>query len=226
MKIGILGGTFDPIHQGHIQVARKVLRVFELDRILFMVARLPPHKQEVPITNPFYRYAMVALATAAESAMLACPWELQRQGASYTVDTMEHFSSHYPENSYCFIAGSDSLKEIHLWEDYDTLLRRFCFIFVQRPGIEVSLDQVEIGAELKRNVRVISKNDRPSIEPRSSFLIQLNPPDIQSTAIREAILCGHSPGPDILSASVLQFISKHRLYGPSQATSGKSVPGN
>ena len=142
MKIGILGGTFDPIHRAHIHIARGTRAAFGLDQVWFMVANLPPHKRKDALTSSFHRFAMTVLGIQADSEFLASDWELKRPGPSYTVETLERLAADFPSHEFCFLAGSDSLRELHLWKDYDKLLQGHCFVFVQRPGAEVNLDEL------------------------------------------------------------------------------------
>ena len=212
MNIGILGGTFDPIHRGHSYVAKCVLEMFGLNHILFMVSKFPPHKKEYDITSSFHRYAMVALDLLAHQNFYPSSWEIDRETLSFTVETLQHFTRRYPENKYCFIAGSDSLNEIHLWKDYDKLLGEYCFVFVQRPGIEVDLNKLKISESLKRNIQKISKEEQLFVEPGQSFLVSINAPDVSSTSIREIISKVEIPPLEMVSSSVFQYIKKYCLY--------------
>lgn len=212
MRIGILGGTFDPIHRGHTYLAGEVLKVFRLDRVLFMVSNLPPYKDKEEITSPFHRYAMVVLDVLGEKRLYTSQWELAHQGFSYTVDTLRHFTATYPGHHFCFIAGSDSLKEIHLWKSYDTLLKKYTLIFVQRPGAEVELHQLKIPAPLKGTIRIVQEGENPTIEAGLSFLASLNALPISSTSIRQTIASGRLPSPQALSPRVLQYIQGYHLY--------------
>ncbi len=212
MRIGILGGTFDPIHQGHTYLAKEVLKIFKLDRVLFMISRLPPHKPGGEISSPFHRYAMVVLALLGQKRLYTSQWELLRGRFSYTVDTLRHFARTQPQHLYCFIAGSDSLKEIHLWKDYDRLLRKYTLIFVQRPGARIKLQELTIPGPLKGAIKIVQDGERPAIQAGQSFLVSLDPPPISSTSIREMIVAGKEPSQRWVSPSVLRYLQKHRLY--------------
>ena len=215
MNIGILGGTFDPIHRGHSYVAQCVLEMFGLNHILFMVSKFPPHKREYSITSSSHRYAMVDLDLLDNQNLYPSAWEIDQETLSYTVETLQYFTHRYPENQYCFIAGSDSLNEIHLWKDYDKLLEEYCFVFVQRPGIEVDLNKLKISESSKRNIRKFSKKEQLSISPGQSFLASINAPDVSSTSIREMISEGKRLPSEMVSAAVFQYIKKYRLYEKS-----------
>ncbi len=212
MKIGILGGTFDPMHRGHTYLARAVSTVLNLDRVLFMVSYLPPHKGKQEITSPFHRYAMVALDLLEEEKLYPSQWELERKQASYTIETLQYFTSHFPQHQYCFIAGSDSLKEIHLWKDYGRLLKEHCFVFVQRPGAQVKLEELKVSDSLRQKIHLVCKQDQPIIRSGQSLLMTLDAPNISASALRKLITAGKRPSRELISSSVLQYVKKHRLY--------------
>ena len=212
MQLGILGGTFDPVHNGHLHIAREVGRLLDLDRILFMVSNYPPHKGMGGITGAYHRFAMVAISLLEENQMLACGSELSRTGPSYTIETLDGIAGNQTKSSICFIAGSDSLKEIHFWRDYDRLFADYCLIFVQRPGAEVSLANLDLASDQRNRIKKVSKTNRFEIRPGTSFILDLEAPPFSSSAIRGSIGSGLQVPPDSLSPQVLSYIRKHRLY--------------
>ena len=212
MKIGILGGTFDPMHRGHTYLARAVSTVLDLDRVLFMVSYLPPHKGKQKITNSFHRYAMVAMDLLEKENLYPSQWELDRRKSSYTIETLQYFTSHYPQHQYCFLAGSDSLKEIHLWKDYGTLLKEHCFVCIQRPGAQVNLEELKISDSLRQKIHIVCEQDQPIIRSGQSLLMTLEAPDISASSLRKLIASGKHPSSKLISPSVLQYVKKHRLY--------------
>jgi nicotinate-nucleotide adenylyltransferase len=212
LKIGILGGTFDPMHRGHTYLARAVSKVLDLNRVLFMVSYLPPHKGKQKITSPFHRYAMVALDLLEDKDLYPSRWELDRRKPSYTIETLQYFTSHYPQNQYCFIAGSDSLQEIHLWKDYGTLLSEHCFVFVQRPGAQVNPEELKISASLRQTIHLVCEHDPLQILPGQSLLMTLDAPDVSASSVRKIITSGKQPSSELISPSVFRYVKKHRLY--------------
>lgn len=212
MKVGILGGTFDPVHSGHLYIAKKVRKILSLDRVLFMVAKQPPHKGPTFISPPSHRYAMVVLALLDERDFLASGMELLREGPSYTIDTLQQLYQDHPDDQFCFIGGSDSLKELHLWKDCDKLFREHCLVFVQRPGAEVSLDILRIAPEFGRRAITISEGDSPHITPGCTYLVSLNPPPVSSTHIRRLVASGGRPTPEEVPEKVSDYIEKYQLY--------------
>ncbi len=226
MKIGILGGTFDPVHRGHGYVARRILEIFDLERVLFMVSNVPPHKEKQIITSALHRYAMVVLEIQNDTRLCPSPWELERREPPFTIDTLDYFATHHPQHSHCFIAGTDALKEIHLWKDYVTLLTEHCFIFVQRPGIEVDPKGLSVPKSLREVIEVVCEGEEPAIQPGRSFLISLNTPSVSSTSVRKLIASGKSPSCSLVSSAVLQYIQKNRLYEENEKLSEESLSGD
>ena len=189
MSTGILGGTFDPPHQGHVDIANRALEVFDLDSVIFMVAGVPPHRQRPPLVSAYHRFAMVVLETRQHARFHASDRELRRPGLSYTVDTLRLWMKDHPQAQNCFIAGADSLSEIHLWKDYAKLLTRHCFIFVQRPGIETSIARLALPADLKARLTFVQDDvPPPAIEPGRSFFLPSQHQPVSSTQIRRALV--------------------------------------
>jgi nicotinate-nucleotide adenylyltransferase len=212
VNIGLLGGSFDPIHQGHIYIAERVLELFSLDQVWFLVANAPPHKVRQPITSVFHRFAMAAIAAQERRRLLASSWELEKGGVSFTIKTLEGLSQERPGDRFCFVAGSDSLEEIHLWREYDRLLTKYCFVFVQRPGSEVLLERLSVPDQLKEVIQEYCPETRQKIESGRSFLVDIASPPISSTSIRGYLAARRSPGAGVLSPAVLAYIEKYGLY--------------
>ncbi len=220
---GILGGTFDPVHRGHSLVAHRVLKACGLDRVLFLVSRRPPHKHEPGLTSPFHRYAMTVLETLDEPNLFPCHWELARPAPSYTIEAMQHFQQRFPRQAFCFIAGSDSLRDLNHWREYDKLLTEHCFIFVQRPGEAVDLSQLPIPPHLCERIQAVQPQDKPPIRNGASYLISLEAPDVSSTALRRILAQGGIPSPFQLSPRVLQYAKKFHLYERHQEDPQESL---
>jgi nicotinate-nucleotide adenylyltransferase len=137
MKLGILGGTFNPIHLGHLRIAEEVRDRLQLDRVLFMPAATPPHKPlagDLPFTE---RLAMVQLAIADHPDFSATDLENRRGGPSYSVDTLAELQREYPEDELYFIIGSDSFLEFGLWHRYEEIFPRCHLAVVERPGAPI-----------------------------------------------------------------------------------------
>lgn len=131
-KIGIFGGTFNPVHLGHIAVAKAVLENTDVDRIVFLPTGNPHYKTAKVLADGHHRYNMLAEATKDFENMEISDYEIKSPGPCYTVDTMRYFKKQYPHNSYCFIIGADSLDYLHKWKDAQSLIRENEFIVVNR----------------------------------------------------------------------------------------------
>ena len=137
-RIALYGGTFDPVHLGHVEVARKVLELFEIEKVVFIPAQLAPHKVGRPVTEPIHRYAMLALATQDDPRLVISTFELDAPDRRYTVDTVAEFQRQLGDDTELFfIMGADSWSEITTWRDWERLLKMTNHIVVTRPGYEV-----------------------------------------------------------------------------------------
>src|SRR6185295_8018246 len=133
-RIALYGGTFDPVHSGHLEVARKVSELFEIGQVIFIRARLAPHKTGRPVTAAIHRYAMLALATQDDPRLLISTFELDAPDRRYTVDTVAEFQRRLgADTELFFIMGADSWSEIKTWRDWERLLKITNHIVVTRP---------------------------------------------------------------------------------------------
>ena len=132
--LGILGGTFNPIHRGHLRMASSVQHVLALKKVIFIPSAHPPHKRESKLPSPQDRYKMVKLAIMDNSCFSISDIELKRKGKSWTIDTVRIIKKLYPESQIYFIIGADTVPEIPTWKDYKKLLKICRFVLVNRPG--------------------------------------------------------------------------------------------
>ena len=148
-RIALYGGTFDPIHLGHLEIARKVLELFEIEKVLFVPAQVAPHKVGRSVTEPIHRYAMLALATQHDPQLSISTFELDAPDRRYTVDTIAHFQKSFgDETELFFIMGADSWSEIQTWREWERLLTMVNHIVVTRPGYEVATAPPEVAARV------------------------------------------------------------------------------
>lgn len=138
MRLGILGGTFDPVHVGHLGLAEAARTAFDLDRVLFVPAAVPPHKPEGAVASADDRLAMVRRAVEAAPHFAVSEVELERQGPSYTVDTLAELQQRHPGADVYFIAGADEVLALHTWRDPQRLVQMARFIAATRPGFDLS----------------------------------------------------------------------------------------
>jgi nicotinate-nucleotide adenylyltransferase len=196
-RIGLYGGTFDPVHSGHLEVARKVLELFEIDEILFIPAQLAPHKTGWPVTKAIHRYAMLALATADDPRLLISTFELDAPDRRYTVDTVTAFQLLLgDETELFFIMGADSWSEIKTWRDWERLLTLTNYIVVTRPGYDVPPAPAELKARIFFTAAVMN--------------------DTSATNIRRLASAGRYGELDqMVPASVAEYIRKYEIYRDS-----------
>jgi nicotinate-nucleotide adenylyltransferase len=171
-RVGILGGTFDPIHIGHLAAAAGVRHALGLERVLFLPNRQPPHKPGRTVSPAADRLEMVRLAVSQHPFFAASALEVERSGPSYTVDTLTTLAALHPDWELFFIAGADSLLEITTWHQYREVLRLAWFVAVSRPGYP--LDRWEyvrqaLGSELAGRVIFV---DLPVIDLSAEMLRQ------------------------------------------------------
>jgi len=139
MKIGILGGTFNPIHIGHLILAEEVKDILKLDRIIFVPTDLPPHKQNSEIIDAKERYKMIKLAIKGNKDFSVSDIEIKRKGVSYTIETLKEFKKIYPRDFLYFITGSDLLKYLDEWKDLNQILEIVNFVVATRPSYPLEM---------------------------------------------------------------------------------------
>ena len=138
-RIALFGGTFDPVHLGHLEVARRVSELFEIEKVVFIPAQLAPHKLTRPVTAPIHRYAMLALATQDDPGLVLSTFELDAPDRRYTVDTVAEFQRKLGrETELFFVMGADSWSEITTWREWERLLTMVNHIVVNRRGYELT----------------------------------------------------------------------------------------
>ncbi len=134
MKIGVLGGTFNPVHNGHLILAQEAKEILCLDKIIFIPANLPPHKENVDIADQRDRLKMLKIAVRGNRDFSVSNMEIRRRGKSYTIDTIRALKDKYPNDTLYFIIGSDLLKYLDAWKDLNEIMGMVKFIAATRPG--------------------------------------------------------------------------------------------
>jgi len=223
MRIGIMGGTFDPIHLGKRRGAEELYWAFGMDRIIFVPAARPPHKEEAVVASALHRYEMVSLATVFTPYFTVSPIELQREGKSYSVETVREFQKMAgPDTRLYFVVGVDAFLEMSAWRDAEELLRLTRVIVTARPGWR--LDEVEglltpdqrrlLGQPSFRYLKV-GEIDAAQVEkspaPRQVLLVEVVSLDIASREIRQLVEEGRSIR-HLVPDTVAAYMAKNRLY--------------
>lgn len=197
-RIGIMGGTFDPLHYGHLVAAEMARHEFALEKVIFIPTGNPPHKVGRRVTSPGDRYEMVKRAVQDNSFFEVSDLEIQRKGYSYTVDTLKELHELYPQHELYFITGADAFREIFTWREVQSVLSLSHFIGASRPGF----DPHEFLEELKR--------DYPEFLPHM-HLFDVPALAISSTDIRSRVKEG-KPIRYLLPESVRLYIEETGLY--------------
>jgi nicotinate-nucleotide adenylyltransferase len=217
--VGILGGTFDPIHYGHIGVAEAAVAALGLSRMDVVTANVPPHRRQ-PVASPFQRYAMVVLAIGHRLGWRASDMELRLEGPSYTSDTLARYLERgYQHAELFFVIGADAFADIATWHDYPHILDAANFAVVSRPGLSVTALADRLPALAPRMTRapfVVSRTSDTS--DTLIFLIDAPTPDVSGTAIRARREAGESID-GLVPPFVQQYIEQHGLYAAK--TSGR-----
>jgi nicotinate-nucleotide adenylyltransferase len=169
MKIGILGGTFNPIHLGHLILAEEVREKLVLDKLIFVPANMPPHKDNGDIARPAHRLAMLRLAIKENNFFSVSDIEIKRGGRSYTIDTINDIKVKYPRDELCFITGSDLLRYLAEWKDLSQILKIVKFVVATRPGYPLEKIPNYISTIAIRAVDICAFEVRQAVREKKSF---------------------------------------------------------
>jgi nicotinate-nucleotide adenylyltransferase len=210
-RLGILGGTLDPVHLGHIETGLAAREALALDRLLLLPSRVPPHRPQQPFASPFHRFAMAALAVNGMDGFEASDIELRLPGPSYTAETLDRFGRSGLRPSQLFIIiGADAFAEIESWKRYPEVLDLANFVVVSRPGFESERLAVGVPA-LASRVALPSGAGTRAGETTRIFLLTAQTPDISSTDIRRRLQVGE-PIAGLVPDTVERHIRQHGLY--------------
>lgn len=208
-RIGILGGTFDPIHWGHLEAAFAAETALDLMRMVVITSNVPPHRAQ-PLASSYHRFAMVALAVAGRAGWRAADLELRDSARSYTSATLQKFHERgYAPTELFFVLGADAFAEIVSWKDYPSILDFSNFAVVARPGFPVN-DVPHRLPQLAKRIARPPLDAGPLSDPLI-LLIDAPTADVSSTAIRDRRARGESIA-GLVPDSVRQHIEQHGLY--------------
>ncbi|HXT21465.1 MAG TPA: nicotinate (nicotinamide) nucleotide adenylyltransferase [Thermoanaerobaculia bacterium] len=205
MRVGIFGGSFDPIHAGHVAPVRAARAALGLHRVFFLPTAHPPHKMGRIFAPPLARYAMVELALLEEEGMFASTHELG-DAPAYTVETLEHFHAELPGVELHLILGSDSLAELPSWRRWRELPRLARLVVLTRPGSEASLRSESLPPEL-----------RAAFDDGRIIAVEHPPVAVSATELRAVLARGDEPPAGSLHPLVLDYARKYRLYDETSA---------
>jgi nicotinate-nucleotide adenylyltransferase len=224
-RIGLLGGTFDPIHIGHLAAAAVARRALALDRVLLLPSHVPPHRVQ-PLASVPHRFAMVALAVDGEDGLVASDLELAAPGPSFTSATLRRLQAlgHRPSQLF-FITGADAFAEIATWRDYPGFLDDANFVVVDRAGRAASSVRSAVPSLASRMLSIApGAGSEIDVEGQTRILLLDSPtPDVSSTAIRARCAAGQ-PLTGLVPDAVARHIHRHGLYreggSPSSVAAG------
>jgi nicotinate-nucleotide adenylyltransferase len=214
LRFGILGGTFDPIHLGHLRTAEEIGQALSLHRVYLIPSASPPHKTSEPVASFEHRLAMVKLAVGDAPLLEALDLEGKRPGLSYSIETLKAFhSTRQPQPEIFFILGTDAFREIKTWKDYRQLFDYAHFVIIERAGVE--MHEVE---PLLKELGFDTNDTKPEkvfVHPSGKRVSQMNTTlmDISSTRIRKLIAEGKSIR-FLLPDPVLNYLMEKGLYKP------------
>lgn len=209
-RVGILGGTFDPIHAGHLGAALAARRALALTSVVLLPARVPPHRPQGPSASIFHRFAMAALAVANTDGLTVSDDELGAQGPSYTALTLERLIARgFDRSAIYFITGADAFAEIETWYRYPEVLDLAHFVVVSRAGVAAATLGNRL-PHLRDRMRIADAALGPSPTP-AIFLVDGDTPAVSSTEVRQQLRRGGSIR-GLVPATVEQHILRHRLY--------------
>jgi len=198
MKIGILGGTFDPVHFGHLSIAKQALNELSLDKLIVVPAKLQPFKMDVPVTIGKHRLEMLKLAFEGLERVTVSDYELNQNEVSYTINTLNAFKKKYPDSEIWFLMGTDSFLKIEIWKNAKDLLSQFNLIVGVRPGYK--------DKELDIQIKHLEKTYGTKIYKLNNERL-----DISSTDIKKEISQG-KPINELVPLAVERYITEYALY--------------
>ncbi len=197
-RIGLFGGTFDPIHYGHLVLAECARYECQLDRVIFIPSARPPHKAGIQVLSENHRYEMVKMAIEDNPFFEVSRIEIDRPGYSYAVDTLRHFRSEYGESEIYFITGLDALLDLKSWKDVEKVVELCSFITAVRPGFELKEDDERLKGLPERFWETLRVIEVPGLH-------------ISSTDLRYRIAVG-KPVKYLLPPAVEKYIKEHGFY--------------
>ena len=215
-RIAIYGGTFDPVHLGHLEVARKVCELFEIDQLQFVPARMAPHKLTADVTAAIHRYAMLVLATQDQPRLYVSTFEIEAEDRRYTVDTLSHFKDRFGEDvDLFFVMGADSWSEIQTWRQWEQLLGMVNHIVVTRPGFDIDLDSVTESRTRILDLRGSTEKSKYATQSEGTRILITDVVkfDVSATEIRHAVREEKLDQLEkMVPLPVAQYIKKYQLY--------------
>lgn len=211
-KIGVLGGTFDPIHLGHIRIGERVKEFFSLDKIFYIPSYSPPHKDSSAVTEPEFRFRMVEIALKGKDGLIPSAIEISRKGTSYTIDTLRELKRIYKNSLLYLIMGVDAFVEIKTWKEWKNILKEFSVIVISRPDYQMEHAENLLKEEgfTFEKVNYFTMKGIDAKYP-AIYLFEMDSLPISSREVRERIKKG-LPLEGFVLPSVEKYIIENGLY--------------
>jgi nicotinate-nucleotide adenylyltransferase len=197
LKIAIFGSAFNPVHSGHLLIAHNAAKSLQLDKVLFVPCALPPHKPADELVSDEHRIEMIRLAIAGEPKFELLTYELDRGGISYSIETVRHVRSLFPDSEIFFIIGSDNFETIGSWREFPKIIELCEFLVIERPGKPLVVPPPTVSVELL---------------PKFKYRIFTGPTQkVSSSEIRELVRAGKNVS-HLLVRPVYEYVHKNQLY--------------
>jgi nicotinate-nucleotide adenylyltransferase len=209
MKVGIFGGTFDPVHIGHLRTAEEMREQYALDKVYFVPAYIPPHKRTRKITDSVLRLSMLKKATRGNSFLCASNIEIKNQGVSYSINTIKTFQKRFKQ--LYFIIGIDAFLEIDTWYHYQEIFNHTNFIIMERPLSSKTPVNKLFPSDIRKDIKKIDERTFKHVSGNEIHMQSVTQLDISSTKIRDSARNGRSIK-YLVPQPVEKFINKMGLY--------------
>ncbi|MGD9347112.1 MAG: nicotinate-nucleotide adenylyltransferase [Candidatus Aminicenantes bacterium] len=212
--IGLFGGTFDPIHCGHVKAAEDVQRTFSFDRILFIPSYIPPHKESEDVASAEHRLKMVELALSSHVRFFPSSIEIDAEGMSYSIVTLNRIKEMFPQTEVFFLLGVDAFLDIETWKDYEDVLEQCAFVVMSRPGFR--LEEAKNTLPDKYSQRILEvfgpiPEEKDGRSVHKIYLLSITPLDISSTEVRKRVRRNQSIE-GLVPENVENYIKEKGLY--------------
>ena len=223
-KVAFYGGSFDPLHNGHLTIARRLTKLFAVDQFFFVPAFHAPHKKDKTMTSAFHRFAMLCLATESEKKIRVSTVEFDAPEKPFTFETQVKLKSESSDAEIFFVIGADSWAEINTWREWERVLTLTNIIVVTRPAYEINFSHVtnEIKARIidlrKEELRItnyelrVTKDQKPKNKDQKIYITDAVNLDVSAREIRRKIRAGESDWRELVPLQVAKYIEKYELY--------------
>ena len=217
-QIGILGGSFDPVHMGHIGLAQETQSRFSLDQILFLPVFQSPHKSHIPLASNAHRMAMLRLALKGNTHFSISDTEMRREEVSYTIDTINRFRLKYSSSELYLLIGYDNLLDLDSWKDAQEIMKNCHILVASRPGLKIFNSTGKVFGLFNRDspyrLGKIKNKTQEFIHRETGkklVVYDISPRDISSSVVRERLVLG-KPVDNLLPPEVETYIIEHQIY--------------